>query len=149
MGTNTIRAVKSIENEGYGFYLRQKGGVLTVIGKSMLPTLQEGWKVKIAPVKPEEIKIGDVITFSSGRLFTHRVIGKFRSGGRLYFFHKGDNDYLLSKISSEYAIGKVIEVIRSDKINYTLNSPHPIVTAFYKFIVSPGLAALDNIFRRI
>lgn len=70
-----------------------------VLGKyadtgSMLPTLGEDTKgIRIKPESPEQINIGDIITFKSGNiLVVHRVVGKGEDEQGFYFVTKGDNN---------------------------------------------------------
>ena len=64
-----------------------------VLTGSMAPALEVGSLVVINPVEPEEVAVGDIITFrpASGdkTLITHRVIGVGQSSS-LYFETKGD-----------------------------------------------------------
>ncbi|MBL7196800.1 MAG: signal peptidase I [Candidatus Omnitrophica bacterium] len=92
------------------FYLQTKGGIVTISGKSMFPAIKKGWKVKIAPISPEQIKIGDIIDFGIANFCIHRVIGRFRRKGKLFFIEKGDNVNFARVISAEEVIGKVVEV---------------------------------------
>ena len=61
---------------------------------SMLPTLGENANgIKIVPTSPEEIKIGDIITFKRNNiLMVHRVISKGEDSKGDYFVTKGDNN---------------------------------------------------------
>lgn len=61
---------------------------------SMLPTLGENSNgIKIVPENPDEISVGDIITFESGdKLIVHRVIGKGEDENGIYFITKGDNN---------------------------------------------------------
>ena len=67
--------------------------VNAVISGSMEPELKVGSLVVACPVEPDEVRIGDIITFrpvSVGEdLITHRVIGMGYSSS-LYFETKGD-----------------------------------------------------------
>ncbi len=69
----------------------------TVLTSSMVPTLPPGTLVIDKPTSPDDIRIGDVITYqlTSGQdLFvTHRVISISRStNGDVTFITKGDNN---------------------------------------------------------
>ena len=70
---------------------------LTVLTRSMEPTLPPGTLVIVKPIAPEQIAIGDVITYQIApgqpEYITHRVIAVSRStGGELSFTTKGDNN---------------------------------------------------------
>ncbi len=64
-----------------------------VLTGSMAPALKVGSLVVISPVEPDDIAVGDIITFrpATGEemLITHRVIGVGESSS-LYFETKGD-----------------------------------------------------------
>jgi signal peptidase len=70
---------------------------LTVLTSSMEPNLPPGTLIIVRPVTPDEIRIGDVVTYQirSGQpgVITHRVtaISSSSAGGRTFTF-KGDNN---------------------------------------------------------
>jgi len=70
--------------------------VNAVLSGSMEPELKVGSLVVTCPVEPEEIVVGDIITFRpvsvGGHMITHRVvgIGGIGQGSSLYFETKGD-----------------------------------------------------------
>lgn len=61
---------------------------------SMLPVLNEHTNgIKIIPHSPEEIKIGDIVTYENkNKLIIHRVIDKGIDEQGTYFILKGDNN---------------------------------------------------------
>ena len=62
-----------------------------VLGGSMEPTIHVGSIVIVRSVKPEDVKVGDIIAFKTGESKTiHRVIDKVVEGGSFYFRTKGD-----------------------------------------------------------
>jgi signal peptidase len=62
-----------------------------VMGGSMEPTIHVGSIVIVRSVKPEDVKVGDIIAFKTGESKTiHRVIDKVVEGGSFYFRTKGD-----------------------------------------------------------
>ena len=62
-----------------------------VMGGSMEPTIHVGSIVIVRKVKPEDVRVGDIIAFKTGESKTiHRVIDKVAEGGSFYFRTKGD-----------------------------------------------------------
>jgi signal peptidase len=62
-----------------------------VMSGSMEPTIPVGSIVVVRKISPEDVKVGDVIAFSTGESKTlHRVIDKVAEGGSFYFRTKGD-----------------------------------------------------------
>ena len=96
-------------------YFKLKGGTFNFKGKSMEPTLKEGDEVMAMPVKPEDIKTGEIIVFGNNVLGCHRVLGRFKKDGKLYFWEKGDNHGVLRFISEDDIIGKVQYLIAKGK----------------------------------
>jgi signal peptidase len=74
------------------------GRALTVLTSSMEPGYPPGTLVVVAPTAPDDIRIGDVLTYQleSGKatLVTHRVIeiGTSTADGTRTFTTKGDNN---------------------------------------------------------
>ncbi len=70
---------------------------LAVLTGSMQPAYPPGTLVVIRPTPPEDIRVGDVITFQleSGKpaVATHRVVEKgFRADGEIQFITRGDDN---------------------------------------------------------
>jgi signal peptidase len=68
------------------------GGHFSVIMTgSMEPTIPVGSIVTIKKVNPEDVKVGDIITFKAGEsTILHKVIEKVVENGSFYFRTKGD-----------------------------------------------------------
>jgi len=98
------------KSEVYNFYLRTKGGWGVVSGKSMEPTLKEGWKIKVEPSDEDKIKIGDIALFGQDSLTCHRIIGKVKFFGQAYFIHKGDNPSIGGIFGAKDLMGKITKV---------------------------------------
>lgn len=107
--TNQIKS-EFLKKELIVFYLQHKGGLFKGIGESMLPSIRDKWQMKVVPENPEEIRVGDIVALNMNICFAHRIIGKFRRKGKIFFFEKGDNDNYVSIIQDEQIIGKVVEV---------------------------------------
>ena len=72
------------------------GSAMTVLTQSMEPRLPPGTLVVIRPTDPEDIRVGDVVTYQirSGEaaVVSHRVVSKTYENGELTFITKGDNN---------------------------------------------------------
>lgn len=93
---------------------RATGGVpLTVLSGSMRPTVPEGSVVIVRDVEPDDLRIGDVITYQirSGdpTLVTHRIVGITVGGDGPTFRTRGDaNDAVdPNPVVAEQVKGKV------------------------------------------
>ncbi|GAW91968.1 signal peptidase I [Calderihabitans maritimus] len=68
--------------------------LMVVLSGSMSPTFNAGSIVGVKPVDPEEIAIGDIITYrkdvDSETVITHRVVEVGREGKGLVFITRGD-----------------------------------------------------------
>ena len=64
---------------------------------SMRPVLDKGANgIRIKPKSPEEINVGDIITFREySKLIVHRVIEKGEDSEGIYFITKGDNNNIV------------------------------------------------------
>jgi hypothetical protein len=87
---------------------------------SMKPFLDQGANgIRIKPTSPDQISVGDIITFRSkeqqtqqGQLIVHRVIEKSTDNQGIYFITKGDNSPITdNKIRFEDIEFKTIGVI--------------------------------------
>lgn len=77
------------------YYSYTVSPVMAVVkGESMLPLFREGDLVFINKVKPDEIKVGDIIVYSTrgGSLIIHRVIEVKVEDNKYYYVTKGDNN---------------------------------------------------------
>jgi len=93
-----------------------------LVGKSMLPTVETGFKVKSTPVEHREIRIGDIVIIKDKiKYICHRIVGKFRIGKEIYFLEKGDNKTSFSCVPADRIVSKVMEVERLDKVILTSN----------------------------
>ncbi|MCM8783791.1 MAG: signal peptidase I [Candidatus Omnitrophica bacterium] len=127
-------------------------------GKSMEPVIREGDFVKIIPVKVEEIKRGEIVTFSRDTpkiLTAHRLLSKEKDN----FITCGDN-FIFSQdppLEKEDILGKVVAVRRNNRkrnldkgfwylygkvITYLRIYGFPLLILFlslYKFFTHPKL----------
>lgn len=82
-------------------------------GYSMLPTLEEKWVLGIEYYRDtNEIRLGDIVIFHDGIIKCHRVMGRHKRKGKLFFILKGDSrQNLYRKFPSDVILGKVVNVI--------------------------------------
>ena len=100
-------------------------GAYIIISPSMVPTINVYDAIVIKRAEPDELEVGDIITFLSsdprysGLTITHRIVGVEKSKtGDLYFRTKGDNNNTedSSLVKGEDVYGKVM--LRIPKIGY-------------------------------
>lgn len=100
-------------------------GAYVIISPSMVPTIKVYDAIIIKRAEPEELEVGDIITFLSndarysGLTITHRIVGIEKSKtGEVYFRTKGDNNNTedSSLVKGEDINGKVI--FKIPKIGY-------------------------------
>ena len=87
----------------------------TVLSGSMEPAIPTGSILVSRPVTPDEINIGDIITFSGSgrdRFITHRVTAIGQSNG-IVFTTKGDANNAVDPLTvpAEHVVGKVLGFI--------------------------------------
>ena len=70
---------------------------MTVMSGSMHPAIDTGDAVVVAPIRPVDARVGEVVTFrdprrrgASGRLITHRIRGMRRDGDTVRMVTRGD-----------------------------------------------------------
>ena len=80
-------------------------------GISMLPTLTEGNTYQVERVRPEELRVGDIIVYYiNDMVICHRIVKMIRSNSqRLFIRTKGDNceDADAYTVLPEYILGRV------------------------------------------
>lgn len=87
---------------------------LTVRSASMAPTIHVGSVVMVQPVKPEAVKVGDVITYRSAddpKVFvTHRVIDLVPAPDEISFVTQGDanEDPDIAPVAASRLVGRVV-----------------------------------------
>jgi signal peptidase len=87
---------------------------VVVLSGSMEPTLATGGIAWFAPVQPEELKAGDVLTFkregTQKTLITHRIVDIQRTEKGLEFTTKGDanNNVDGTTVKEAQVVGKVV-----------------------------------------
>ncbi|MGH2667532.1 MAG: S24 family peptidase [bacterium] len=85
--------------------------VISVNGTSMHPTLQMGWRMYVAPVRGEELKVGEIAVFRGERYLTiHRLVWKERSPGGDRLVFRGDYNRLRERVDPGAVIARVVAV---------------------------------------
>jgi len=116
---------------------------LVVLSESMKPNINMGDVVVTTATKPEDIQVGDVITFrqptksNPNRCVTHRVINITNENPSISFQTKGDatEDPDMEPVKSSDLVGKVLL-----SIPYIGYIPHHLKTplGFILLIIVPG-----------
>ena len=92
------------------FYLKTKGGWMTTTGSCMYPLLQEGSRIRVAPVEPESLEPLQLIVFEAKELVCHRLIKRIKLFSNYWFIHKGDKPAVGGVCSADDLIGTVAEI---------------------------------------
>jgi signal peptidase I len=114
-------------------YIKEKGKLwLRVISPSMEPLIQIGNKILVESVNHGMIQIGDIILFKRNTVngaglerspfITHRVIGKRRKHGTVYFLEKGDRSVIGTWIPETCIIARAVAIKRNDNCIVSLNN---------------------------
>ena len=121
----TAYFVDLINNVNKGVNKAPLLGAYIIISPSMEPTIKVEDAIVIMRQEPEELEVGDIITFLSsdprysGLTITHRIVGIEKSNsGDLFFRTKGDNNNSEDNalVSSDNIHGRVI--LKIPKIGY-------------------------------
>ena len=108
-------SLKVYEAKGYDY--RPALSIYTIVSPSMVPTIDVYDIVINKRVdSPEDIKIGDIVTFisqssiSKGLTVTHRVVNKYQKNGEYSYDTKGDNNISKDSMPTLYSdiIGKAV-----------------------------------------
>jgi hypothetical protein len=82
-------------------------------GDSMVPLIRSGGFLRVEAVKPERLRLGDVIVYRVGELLVaHRLVRKRREGGSLRLLSKGDAFSWRAgeEVAPEQVLGRVTTV---------------------------------------
>jgi signal peptidase I len=107
-----VEVVSDLLARGHSVRFRAKGS-------SMTPTIREGEAITVAPVRPAEIRRGDVVLYLVGQSVTaHRVVSvKREPGGALLFVTRGDASASCDEPVGEAALlGIVAAVERGGRV---------------------------------
>jgi signal peptidase I len=97
-----------------------------VASSSMNPLLQVDDSVRIAPVKADEIRIGDIAAFETWEgLVIHRIVQLQQSGNAVRLLQMGDVDVQFNAtwISEEAVVGRVTGILKG---NRRIDLQHPL-----------------------
>lgn len=123
-------------------------GAYIIVSESMVPTIEVNDAIIVKRVDDDDLKIGDIITFSSndhiykGLTVTHRIIGiQENSAGTYVYRTKGDNNILADTalVNLDNVYGKVI--LKIPKLGY-LQKFVSSTTGFILAIVFPIIAVI-------
>ncbi len=110
--------IEMADEEQIGLALSRTGGFVTVLGKSMLPSLWPGDQVWFERVDPATLSVEDVILFrlSSGYC-VHRIknIRSHRDGQRVFVTRGDAQPQADPDVFEGQIIGKVLSVVRGKK----------------------------------
>ena len=88
-------------------------------GKSMHPTIQEGEVIAVEPVKPSDVKRGDILLYRCRGVTAHRVVQVNRSNGSkdaLLFRLRGDASSSCDEpVEAQQILGRVVFVERDGR----------------------------------
>jgi len=94
------------------------GQSYSVLSNSMAPAVQAGDMVAVLPVKPDQIRVGEIIAFNdpdgTGKLFQHRVQSLTTGSGNLVqVVTKGDANNTVERwtASANGQVGRVVFVV--------------------------------------
>jgi signal peptidase I len=126
--------------------------IRTVLTGSMRPTMPEGSVVMIRPVAPEDLRLGDVITYripvDDRRIVTHRIVDITEPGARPVVRTKGDAnkapDPWVARIKDEHAWRVQVSVRR---VGYVLASLRQPAVRQLMVLGAPGLLAVASLIR--
>lgn len=77
-------------------------------GRSMHPTLREGWKLHIRSLPASRLRVGEIGVFLHRDLLTiHRLIWKKVEGDREKFIFQGDNSPEREMVEADAILGRV------------------------------------------
>ena len=118
------------------------GNVLSVQGESMVPNLNKGDLVTVARVPMSDLRIGDVITYTSPKdasvTITHRIVGTPAELGSNNFETKGDANQMPDQlIAPEAIIGRAVYAV--PKVGYVadfLRQPLGLIAIVYLPVLS-------------
>lgn len=90
-----------------------------VISWCMFPVIWAGDILKIEPIKPEDVRIGDIVLYKSlGRAYCHRLVKTYIKKDVLYIVTSGEKEYKKNRfsdyggIAADNILGKVVKVKR-------------------------------------
>ena len=87
-------------------------------GRSMYPAIRENEAITVEPIKPRDVKVGDIILYRSGEsLVAHRVIRIEKGEGSASRFILREDTWgtLDEPVEAEQILGKVVSVERAGR----------------------------------
>ena len=125
-----------------GFY------VFNIISESMVPTFEKNDVVVVKRCAPEELQVGDIITFNhDDRTISHRII-RISRDGNISFITKGDNNEVadVDPVKGTDVYGKVVFKIKKigNIVSYIQNVRGLINIVIFAIIVFVLISLKDN-----
>ncbi len=105
-----LEVAQDVLNGGYEVQLDTRGD-------SMVPLIRSGNFLRVEAVKPEQLRLGDVIIYrAGGQLVAHRLVRKSWEGGLLRLHSKGDafSWRVWEKVAPEEVLG-LVTVVRGPR----------------------------------
>jgi signal peptidase I len=92
--------------------LRRTGtGRMAVLGTSMHPTLQMGWRVIVRPAGGADLRPGDIAVFrTEHHLTVHRLVWIERRAGGTTLVFRGDYNRIRERVPPEAVIARVVAI---------------------------------------
>src|SRR6476646_2719991 len=89
-----------------------KGFRFQARGRSMLPSIEDGDVLHVAPARPARLKIGDIVLFKKdGEFKAHRIVGRDKDRSKKGFITRGDASMQTDgMVPRESIIGRVVAV---------------------------------------
>lgn len=122
--------------------------VFNIISESMVPTFEKNDVVVVKRCAPEELQVGDIITFNhDNRTISHRIIRIVRDGN-ISFITKGDNNEVadVEPVKETDVYGKVVFKIKKigNLVSYIQNVRGLINIVIFAIIVFVLISLKDK-----
>ena len=101
-------------------------GRITLRGVSMLPTLQDGWRLTVRSLSADDLRVGDIGVFIHGQLLTiHRLIWRKGSAGKEWLIFQGDNNPVRELVAPDAVLG-MVEAAEAERPDGSYSPQFPV-----------------------